>query len=212
MTRAGAALVGAALGTAAALLVLPAWVPLLAGTFRGATPPAYWQLSRASGVVAFLMLWLSVVLGLLVTNRWARRWPGAARTVELHELSSLVALGFATLHALLLLGDRFLPFSLGAALLPFAAPGRRWLAIALGQIGVYLLAMVLGSFYVRRAIGPRLWRAFHFTSFAVFALALAHGIAAGTDGGALRPLYWMAAGSVLFLTIYRVVAHITATQ
>jgi DMSO/TMAO reductase YedYZ heme-binding membrane subunit len=120
----------------------------------------------------------------------------------------LVALALAFVHALVLLGDRYVSFTVGGVLLPFAAPTPNWLAIGVGQLTLVLLAIVVGSFYVRRAIGARVWRAIHFAVFAVFVMATVHGATSGSDSGAL--VYWTAAGTLLFLTIHRLLRALAA--
>jgi predicted ferric reductase len=91
-------------------------------------------------------------------------------------------------------------------LIPFASANYRPLWVGLGQIGPYLLAIVVLSFYFRRWIGYRLWRAIHYLSFAVFGLGLLHGLMSGTDtaGLAMVSVYWASALSVVGLLIYRI--------
>ena len=70
-----------------------------------------------------------------------------------------------------------------------------------------MTAIVVASFYVRRRIGQRAWRALHVLTFLAFAGATAHGILAGSDSGAAWT-WWMYAGSVtivMFLFAYRLV-------
>jgi hypothetical protein len=64
------------LGMLAAMAMLPYWLPGLISSVEGPAPKAYWYLSRSSGLVAYALLWQSMVLGLLMTNRLARLWPG----------------------------------------------------------------------------------------------------------------------------------------
>ena len=45
------------------------------------------------------------------------------------------------------------------------------------------MAIVVGSFYVRRQIGQRAWRTLHYVTFLAFLGATAHGVMAGTDSG-----------------------------
>ena len=192
-----AAIVGATVG----LLFVAAWTPAMADVFSGAQPKGWWLLSRATGFTAYAALWLSMVMGLLITNRWSRIWPGGPMAVDVHRHASLLALFLALVHALALLGDRYVSFTVGSVLLPFAAPTEHWLAIGIGQLTLYLLALVVGSFYVRRAIGARLWRAIHLAVFVVFILATVHGVTSGSDSA--EAVYWTAAGTILFLTIHR---------
>ena len=79
----------------------------------------------------------------------------------------------------------------------------------LGQVSLYLMALVTFTFYMRRWIGARAWRAIHFLSFVVFMLAVVHGVFSGTDSS-LPWAYWMYVGtsaSVLAMTIYRIAAR-----
>ncbi len=199
-----AALAGAAL----AVVVLPPFVPALAQAASGESPKAYWFLARSSAFVAFVLLWLSTAAGLLMTGKLAQATLGQWLAFELHQFASLLGLAFALFHALILLGDRYINYSLAQLLLPFGSANYRPLEVGLGQLAFYMSAVIAFSFYVRRWIGTRLWRVLHFLSFAAFALALAHGIFSGTDTSApwAQALYWAAGGSVLFLTIYRVLS------
>jgi predicted ferric reductase len=196
-------------GALLALVVLPLWLPGLSGSLVGPVPKGFWYLSRASAWVAYVLLWASMMLGLGLTNRLARLWPGAPTAFELHQHVSLLALAATVFHALVLLGDRYVGYTLGALLLPLASQGYRPFGVGLGQVGFYLLAVVTLSFYVRRLLGRRGWRILHYASFAVFLLALAHGLASGTDSATwwARSLYWAGGTSVLFLTLYRVLVR-----
>ncbi|HNP71797.1 MAG TPA: hypothetical protein PLO33_07950 [Kouleothrix sp.] len=164
-----------------------------------------WYMSRASAFVAYVLLWWSMVLGVSITNKLARLWPGGPTAGALHEHASLLGLAFGALHGLVLLGDKYIGYTLPQILIPFAGTSYLPLWVGLGQVGFYLMALVTLSFYVRRWIGARTWRSIHYLSFAVFALALLHGLFSGTDTSALWAV-WMYAGtglSLLGLTIYR---------
>ena len=66
--------------------------------------------------------------------------------------------------------------------------------VAAGQVGFYLMAVVVGSFYLRRHIGQRAWRTLHYLTFLAFVGATVHGIAAGTDS-ATPGAWWLYVGS-----------------
>jgi predicted ferric reductase len=168
-----------------------------------------WYLSRASAFVAYVLLWWSMVLGLSITNRLARVWPGGPAATDLHKHASLLGLGFGLLHALVLLADQYIGYTLPQILIPFASASYRPLWVGLGQIGLYLMALIMFSFYVRRWIGARAWRLIHYLSFAVFALALIHGLFSGTDGSTPWAIWmYVSTGvSVLAMTVYRIVVH-----
>ncbi|HET7770893.1 MAG TPA: hypothetical protein VFN74_19120, partial [Chloroflexota bacterium] len=196
----------AAGGAVLAAAVLPSLFPALAASIVGPEAKAYWFLARSSAFVAFALLWLSMALGLLMTNKLSRLWPGAPATYELHQFASLLGLAFALFHGMILLGDRYIGYTLRDVLVPFASRGYRPVWVGLGQVTFYVSLVVGLSFYVRRRIGHRAWRLLHFASFAAFAGALAHGVFAGTDGASAlaRFAYWAAGISVVFLTYYRI--------
>jgi len=199
-------LLAVALGAFAAAIVLPNWLPGLSQSLLGSEPKAYWYLSRASAMVAYGLLWLSMAFGLIITNKLARLWPGGPVAFDLHQFASLIGLAFALFHALILMGDKYINYDLAQVLVPFNSTGYKPVWVGLGQIGFYLLAIVGLSFYVRKRLGNRIWRLLHYVSFMTFALALMHGIFAGTDSTvlAVRVFYWATGASLLFLFVYRI--------
>lgn len=203
-----ALLLSAAGGALAAAFVLPAWLPQLSVSLLGAEPQAYWHLARSSAFVAYGLLWASMICGLLMTNKLARIWPGGPTAYDIHQHTSLLGLAFALFHGLILLGDRYIQADIRAILVPFAYTGFAPFSVGLGQLALYGLAVVGLSFYVKDRLGRKAWRAIHFVSFAVFALALLHGIWSGSDSAVpwVSGFYWLSGGSILFLTIYRILA------
>jgi predicted ferric reductase len=199
--------VAMSLGILAAVLVLPNWLPGLAGSLAGAQPKVFWYLSRSTAFVAMGMLWASMMLGVGITNKMARLWPGAPAAFALHEYLSLLGLGFAAFHGLILLGDQYSNFSLFQILMPFATAGYFPFWVGLGQLGFYAWAILVASFYVRKRIGQRTWRVLHYVSFLAYLGALVHGLASGTDSGLgwVQGFYWLTGGSFLFLFTYRMV-------
>lgn len=191
-------------GALAAVWVLPHWAPGMSASLVSAEPKAFWYLSRASALVAYALLWLSMALGTLITNRLARLWPGGPVAFDVHQHASLLGLGTALFHALILLGDRFINYTLGQILLPFASGSYRPLEVGLGQVAFYGLAVVALSFYVRSRIGPKTWRALHYLSFVVFGLSLWHAVGSGSDTAQVALFYWVTGGVWLFVTVYRV--------
>lgn len=164
---------------------------------------SFWYLSRSAGLVAYLLLWGSVVWGLLLSARPGRRLRPSA-LFDAHQFLSNAALGFAFFHALVLIGDRYASFPLAAILAPFAGTYKPAL-VALGQISLWLSLFLSLSFLIRRKIGQRAWRSFHYVSFVVYWMALLHSVAIGSDTNLLW-VKWMYAGTgaaVAGLTVYR---------
>ena len=195
-----------AVGLLVAIVLLPTWMPNLAFSIGGAEPKAYWYLSRATAFVSLSLLWVSMALGLAVTNKMARFWPGAPAAFAIHEYVSLLGLAFAMFHALVILGDKYIGFTLTQLLVPFSTIDYKPLWVGLGQIGFYTWAIVALSFYIRSRIGQKTWRLLHYLSFGMYLLALFHGIFSGTDSSAAwaQQYYWFSGASLLFLFFVRV--------
>jgi sulfoxide reductase heme-binding subunit YedZ len=140
----------------------------------------FWLTSRALGVVALVLVALSVGLGLAMATRTARGPGVMARVKQLHEATALTALIAIAAHGLTLLGDSYLRPGLAGIAIPFVMAHRpAWTGI--GVIGGWLAAILGLSYYVRRWIGPKLWRRMHRWTLAVYVLAVLHTLGAGTD-------------------------------
>jgi len=163
-----------------------------------------WYTARAGGLLAFVLLTASVVLGLALSGR-ARleHWPRFA-VEDVHRFAGLLAVTFVSIHVLALLLDTYVPFSPAQILVPGTASYRP-LATALGVVAAELLAALALTNRYRKRLPYRFWRRAHYLSFAVWALALVHGITSGTDSGApwAVALYALAAGSVAGLLVWR---------
>lgn len=201
-------MIGVLLGLLGAIMLFPDRGTQMAASLIGSRPQGYWFLSRASAFVALGLLWLSMMLGLLITDKLAKSWPGAPMAFALHEYVSLLGLAFAMFHALILLGDRYINYKLAQILMPFGSVNYHPIWVGVGQIGFYAWAIISATFYVRQLIGSKAWKFIHYASFFNFFIAVMHGIASGTDSGTpwAQTVYWFMGGSVLFLTVARVMA------
>jgi sulfoxide reductase heme-binding subunit YedZ len=166
--------------------------------------PTFWILARAAGLAAYVLLTGSVLAGLVVKARPFGRSLRAATATDLHRTLALLGLGFLGLHATALALDTTVRMPLAALLVPGLSPYRP-LATGLGVLAAELMALVYASFGLRRRIGIRAWRALHWLTYAVFAGATVHGLAAGSDSA--RPwalgLYLGAVGAVALASAWR---------
>src|SRR5690349_7004379 len=130
-----------------------------------------------------------------------------------HRTLVWTGLSLVGLHVVALLLDPTLHFGVGAVLVPFLAPWHPG-AVAAGVVAGWLALTLAVSFRLRKWIGQRGWRRFHYASFGAFALSLVHALAAGTDlhglgGPALAAL---ALGPTLFLVFLRILAPAAKPQ
>jgi predicted ferric reductase len=173
----------------------------------------FWYLSRAAGFTAYLLIFLTVALGVAMSSRVSARVRRGNYTFDLHRFVSVLALAFSLFHVYILLGDRYFAFSVWDLSVPFRSPYRLW-ATTFGTVTLYLFVIVLVSFYVRRFIGYRAWRTMHYLTFAMFVLATMHGIFAGTDTSApwARLIYAGATTIVTGLIGFRVWQQMAKTE
>jgi len=168
----------------------------------------FWLSSRAFGVVALVLISLSVGVGLALAGRVSRRPGLPAQLKRMHEslaLAGLIAIG---LHGLLLLGDSYLKPGIAGISVPFALNVNSFWN-GLGIIGGWLSAAIVASFYVRRRIGVKVWRWLHRWTFAVYGLAVVHTLGSGTDAGSawLLALVALTAAPVAILATLRVLGR-----
>lgn len=201
-------------GAFAALYVLPIWIPGLAASLTGPDPKFYWYLARGSAFTAYLLLWLSMILGVGITNKLAALWPGLPPTIDLHQYSSILGLVFAAFHGLILLGDQYINFKLVQILIPFSTGSYQPLQVGLGQLSYYLWIFIVISFYLRKKIGSKSWRFIHYFSFCVFAFSLLHGVTSGSDANTAwaQGIYWSTGLILLLLTIHRIIYSAAKTS
>lgn len=158
--------------------------------FVDPTPHLWWIASRASGIVAILLLTYTVLVGLmmggkLVTRLLARPGRGSLAVKQLlqtHEYASLAALVAIGIHGVTLLGDAFLNPSISEIAVPFASDYRPFYT-GLGIVAGYVTALLALSFYLRSKIGMALWKKLHRWTIAAYALSVVHVLGAGTDAG-----------------------------
>ena len=125
-------------GVWVAAVLLPEWIPGITASILGSDVKVFWYLSRGSAVIAYGLLWLSMVLGLLMTNRMTKPWPGPAISNEFHQFVSILGLAFVMVHAFILMGDQYIHYSFFQVLTPFTSFDYRPFWVGLGQIGWYL--------------------------------------------------------------------------
>ncbi len=139
-----------------------------------------WYTTRATGLVAMVLLTAAMAAGLLSSVRFEHRsWPRFV-TLGLHRNLSLLALAFTVLHVLTTVLDNFVSIPVADAFVPFIATYRPfWLG--LGAIAFDLMLALIGTSLVRTRMGLRSWRLVHWTAYACWPIAVVHGLGTGTD-------------------------------
>ncbi len=139
-----------------------------------------WYASRATGIVAMVLLSLVVVLGVLVSKKV--KLPGLPRfaVVGLHRRVSLIAVLFVAVHVLSAVADSYVSISLAAVIIPFTSAYRP-LEVGLGVVALDLGIAVIGTSLLRTRIGWKTWRLVHWLAYAAYPIAILHGFTSATD-------------------------------
>lgn len=166
-----------------------------------------WFLIRGAGIAAFALVALSLIWGLMMSSKVFGRAVKAKGLQWLHESLGLAGLLATVVHMGALITDDFVDFGWSDVLVPGMSTWEP-VAVSLGVVSFWMLAVVSLSFYVKRWIGQQRWRAIHFMSFGVFAGAAVHGVLAGTDSSNpfVIALYVGCTAAVLVLTAIRLIA------
>ena len=140
-----------------------------------------WDVVRASGFAAYGLVTLSIVFGLLLSQRAQSRdhWPRFVNQ-ELHQYTLLLAGMLSAVHGISAWLDPFMKFHWYEVLIPFKSHYRP-LWMALGIVSLYLGMAVGLSTWLRPRIGYKVWRMFHYVNYLVFVLVTLHGLGTGSD-------------------------------
>jgi methionine sulfoxide reductase heme-binding subunit len=141
---------------------------------------AFWYASRATGVVALLLLTAVLVLGILVNRQG--RLPGLPRfaVTSLHRNLSLLAVAFIAIHVVTAVLDTYVSIPVSAGVIPFAS-GYERLWLGLGAIAFDLMLAMIITSLLRGRLNRTLWRAVHLLAYASWPVALAHSFGSSRD-------------------------------
>src|SRR5689334_11099600 len=163
----------------------------------------WWYISRASGLMSYLLVWLSTLWGFAISSEIFDSFLKREFTYDFHEHLSLLSLGFVVVHVVTLFLDRVEPLSLLEVLIPFVSNYRPfWTRI--GIIAFYLSILVTVTFYLRSRISMKSFRTIHYLSIVAYVGALFHGLYAGTDSllNWTQIMYWGTFLSTAFFGVY----------
>ena len=155
-----------------------------------------WYLTRATGIVASLLIATAVISGFLFSGRETgnRRRPNW--WLDLHNMLGGLALIFTILHIVAALVDSDLGLTLADVLVPGVASLERW-PLAWGVLATYSVATAVLTSWPKRRFRRRTWRVLHLGSVLGLALVLVHTLQLGTDATTM----WLRAGIVLVVAV-----------
>ena len=165
----------------------------------------WWYVARASGIVSWALLTLSILWGFFLSTRVLKGRPRPAWLLDLHRFLGGLSVIFVGVHLVGLYLDRFIGFTIADLSVPFASayePG----ALAQGIVAMYLLIAVEVTSLAMTRLPRPVWRWIHRASYVLFASATIHSLLAGTDTRTSVALWFAGIGvsEVAFLVIVRV--------
>jgi DMSO/TMAO reductase YedYZ heme-binding membrane subunit len=140
----------------------------------------FWYASRATGVVALLLLTAVMLLGILVTRQ--KTLPGLPRFAisGLHRNVSLLATAFVAIHVITAVVDGYVKIPLTSAVIPLVSSYERfWLS--LGAVSFDLMLALIITSLLRRHLSRKVWRGIHLTAYVSWPIAWFHSIFASKD-------------------------------
>ncbi len=164
-----------------------------------------WYASRASGITAYLFLWIGLAGGLWMSSAWFDGLLSRARLLAVHQTAGIAGVLLGLGHGLILIPDQWTHFTFRDILVP-GGSYYETLWSTFGQAALYLSAIVSFSFWFRSKIGVKVWKYLHYTSFLAYGAALWHGLMMGTDAHELwlLGLYLATSLAVVFIVIVRI--------
>jgi len=163
-----------------------------------------WYVARASGLVAYGLMFFIIILGGGMTTSYIYRYINPVKAWVVHKYLSL-ALGLTLLaHIIALSLDKFINFTWFDILIPFSSDYKPLYRSA-GIIAFYLLLAIIFTSLFFRLKYKKSWRGVHYTVYPLFILCLVHGLYIGTDSGTIwmQTIYWTTGLIFFSLLIYR---------
>jgi hypothetical protein len=191
----------------AAAIAVPAIVAVIASV-TGRLVPFFAAIGRFvdfyAGVFALVALSVSVMVGLLATDRMVLLARHRLHAQAVHRAAAFTAVAMLVTHVL----SQVLRDRAGIdAFVPFAGAGSG-VGLRLGTVACYLLVVVIGTAVARGRFAastrPWLWRGLHCAAYVAWPLAIVHGLTSGrTPAGWVTTSYGLCLAAVAYAVIIR---------
>ncbi|MGD9705508.1 MAG: ferric reductase-like transmembrane domain-containing protein [Acidimicrobiia bacterium] len=172
-----------------------------------------WYLTRASGIVATVLMAAALAWGFLFSARETGNRLRPAWWLDLHNWLGGLALVFTGVHLLAVFADSDLALGLVDILVPNSATTQT-AAITWGVVALYLLAAVVFTSWPKRRFKRPVWRAIHLLSVPATLFAGIHGYQTGSDATAFgfRALLVVLAGAAVYPAAIRLFGLVSSNR
>ncbi|EKE18575.1 MAG: ferric reductase domain protein transmembrane component protein [uncultured bacterium] len=142
--------------------------------------PWAWYISRMTALVGFLMLYISILLGVSIRIPFMNKIFTPLYSLKTHCWISLQATILALIHGGSLMFDKFIGFTWKDSFVPFASSFEPFL-VALGIISFYLMLILAVTSYGKKYINHKVWRILHSFNIFIYVFSIIHALRLGTD-------------------------------
>lgn len=165
-------------------------------------PHVWWYLSRIAAMVAWALMSVSMVWGVLLASRVFRGLDNPSWLKDVHKYLSTLTLLMASIHTAALTMDPFVHFTA----LDLMVPGRATyqgatpvieLALAVGVVAFWVMTVVYLTSLVMDKLPRWLWKSIHYLAYGVFFAVGIHAAFAGSDVGT----WWYGAVTIVVVTL-----------
>ena len=170
-----------------------------------------WYLVRASGLVAGVAAVILLLSGIGAVTGHTFKFLEPLTAWATHRALGIILVIATQVHMIMLLFDKFVPFTLPAVLVPWVS---QYKPVILGNLNLGSAYVALGilALYVAIAIvvtsllwidkKPKVWKVLHFASYFVIAAVFLHALFLGTDTSTgIGRWLWIAGGVIVAVAI-----------
>jgi predicted ferric reductase len=171
---------------------------------RATSPVFLWYLTRASGIISYLLLFLLTMTGMGITSGFIYNFFGPVFSWRLHRTYGITLVAFILIHVVTLAFDTTKNFSLADLFVPFYSQYSP-IYMSMGIIGFWLFVLIIITSIVWVVKKYKAWRFIHYLAFPAFVLLFLHGVLIGTDTGnpIMLFVYWITGILVAAGLVYR---------
>lgn len=174
-----------------------------------------WYITRAAGFVAAFSLVLLIFSGIGFMTGATFRFLEPLTAWATHKAIAYVFAISVIIHVGALLFDKYVPFTIAQALVPFISHYREVtiaghhlgsLYVALGIFALYFVLAIILTSILWMDKKPRTWKLFHFLGYLTMIFVFFHALYLGTDlmHGVFRVLWIVIGIGVAVAIVYRV--------
>lgn len=143
-------------------------------------PKLLWYITRATGIIALLLLGAIVILGIMTATKSTPAGIGKFIGPDLHRRLSLTTVIFLGVHIVTAILDPFVKIGITTTIIPFVSKYRP-LWVGLGTLSFDLMLIIIATSIVRHKFPHSRWKKIHYLSWAVVGLVLFHALGTGSD-------------------------------